>query len=298
MEAVDKMHPCQPGGTVLSVKHIAAPEHPEQLPKTLEEREKFLLDVLPEYHRHEMKGGFDYGTNYHGRTHATRAFVMANVMGNILKEKGIEVDMNALSMGIAGHDVGRSHNGTDHEEERSAQMTQQSIEAHYPGAGGAQWLSGVRSAIAHGGEPPTENTIEAYLLNCADSLDYERVAPIDEKHFPFLQIPLETPEGYQPADTNLRKQLIAEAKLLTVLTDPRSKYATYVDDLTRQMTAPGLSEDAVMEISDKKEAVVRELGREEIEQAENLSDQDILNLVKDAIASHPESFPLFSKYYR
>ena len=82
--------------------NIPAPVNPAALPQNKAGRKQFLLKMLPIYHSHERT--FDNGTNLHGRTHATRAFVFSITMGNILREKGVKVDMNAVALATAGHE--------------------------------------------------------------------------------------------------------------------------------------------------------------------------------------------------
>ena len=72
----------------------------------------FLLEMLPLYHGHEKT--FDKGTNWHGRTHATRSFVLSIAMANILRERGVALDINSVALVTAGHDTGRMGNGADH----------------------------------------------------------------------------------------------------------------------------------------------------------------------------------------
>ena len=113
---------------------IPSPVNPTGLPTDLAGRKDFLRATLSYYHEHEI--GFERGRNCHGRTHATRAFVFANVLGNILAERGVPVDMNALSLGIAGHDTGRQGAGEDKWEEDSADLTIATGEKMTGGAGG------------------------------------------------------------------------------------------------------------------------------------------------------------------
>ena len=75
-------------------------------------RKAFLLEMLPLYHGHEKT--FDKGTNWHGRTHATRSFVLSIAMANILRERGVALDINSVALVTAGHDTGRMGNGADH----------------------------------------------------------------------------------------------------------------------------------------------------------------------------------------
>ena len=157
--------------------NIPAPVNPAALPQNKTGRKQFLLKMLPIYHNHERT--FDNGTNLHGRTHATRAFVFSITMGNILKEKGVKVDMNAVALATAGHDTGRRKNGreTADSEKRSAETVVAAVNETYPGAAGSAWTEQVKINIT--AKSAEQDTIEGYLFKSADSLDYSarRIRP-------------------------------------------------------------------------------------------------------------------------
>ena len=48
----------------------------------------------------------------------------------------------------------------------------------------------------------------------------------------------------------------------------------------------------------RKDELERQMREVEIQQTENLSDQQVVDLVENAIRSRPEDFPLLTKYYR
>ena len=139
-QELEKKYPYAPAASgARRLANIPAPVNPAALPQNKAGRKQFLLKMLPIYHSHERT--FDNGTNLHGRTHATRAFVFSITMGNILKEKGVKVDMNAVALATAGHDTGRRKNGreTADSEKRSAETVVAAVNETYPGAAGPAW---------------------------------------------------------------------------------------------------------------------------------------------------------------
>ena len=275
--------------------NIPAPVNPAALPQNKAGRKQFLLKMLPIYHGHEKS--FDNGTNLHGRTHATRAFVFSITMGNILKEKGVKVDMNAVALATAGHDTGRRKNGreTADSEKRSAANTVAAVNEAYPGAAGPLWSAQIEANITS--KAAEQETIEGYLFKSADSLDFSRIDELDEKHFPFLKEPIATPEGFVlPSDKGLRRQLMKEAKLLTELTAPSYPLEAEHKQLTVELgNLPNGPEFQVK--TARKTELETQMRQREKEQTDNLTDQQIVDLVENAIRSRPQDFPFLTKYY-
>lgn len=293
----DEMYPYDPASSgARRLANIPAPVNTAALPQDKAGRKAFLVDrMLPIYHAHEK--GFDYGYNYHGRTHATRSFVFSIAMGNILKEKGVALDMNAVALATAGHDTGRQKNGRDTEasEKRSADTVVAAVNEAYPGAAGPGWTAQVEANITT--KTAEQETIEGYLFKCADSLDYTRVGELDEGHFPFLQEPIATPDGFVlPTDTGIRRQLMKEAKLLSELTSPHVLIKAERDQLADELVDLPAGQEF-----DVKNARLQEIDQQilqsEKQQTDTLSNQQIVDLVEDAIRSRPQDFPLLSRYY-
>ena len=293
----DEMYPYDPASSgARRLANVPAPVNPAALPQDKAGRKAFLVDrMLPIYHAHEK--GFDYGYNYHGRTHATRSFVFSIAMGNILKEKGVALDMNAVALATAGHDTGRQKNGRDTEasEKRSADTVVAAVNEAYPGAAGPGWTAQVEANITT--KTAEQETIEGYLFKCADSLDYTRVGELDEGHFPFLQEPIATPDGFVlPTDTGIRRQLMKEAKLLSELTSPHVLIKAERDQLADELVDLPAGQEF-----DVKNARLQEIDQQilqsEKQQTDTLSNQQIVDLVEDAIRSRPQDFPLLTRYY-
>ena len=207
----------------------------------------------------------------------------------------------AVAIGIAGHDTGRTANGSDTEESenRSANLTLETLDRMMPGAPGVAWKSQVATNIAagHGPQADQMRSIEGYLLKSADSLDYSRVGPLDPKRFPFLREALVTEDGVVvPADEGLREQLMKEAERLTNLTSPRAarmaELGRIQDEIARLPDGPERNAKLA-----ERENLVSEMRRLETEQTDTMSDAQIVEMVEKAIRDNPKDFPLLTKYY-
>ena len=293
MERTEPYDPSKAGPRLLV--GVPAPANAQALPQNNAQRKQFLLAMLPVYHGHERT--FDKGVNHHGRTHATRSFVLSIAMGNILREKGVGVDLNAVALGTAGHDTGRTKNSRDTaaSEARSADLVNATVENLYPGAAGTLWKDQVKANLTANAAGQT--TIEGYLFKSADSLDYWRVDELDEKKFPFLRTPILTADGIAVAkDPATRRQLMKEAKLLTELTAPRVP----LEAEHKRLTAELLNLPDGPEFNAKNarlQELEQQMHQAEIDQTENLSDEQIVEMVENAIRSRPNDFPLLTKYY-
>ena len=218
-------------------------------------------------------------------------------MGNILKEKGVKVDMNAVALATAGHDTGRRRNGAEQagSEARSADIVNAGVENRYPGAAGDVWKEQAKENITTPSAGQT--TVEGYLFKCADSLDYWRVDDLDENRFPFLKTPIITADGIV-VDKNrtLRRQLMEEAKRLTMLTQPRYQYKEEHNQLSLELS--DLPDGPEFNAKNARHQQLINLMQEgEIRQSETKSDEQIVELVENAIRDNPNDFPLLTKYY-
>ena len=221
--------------------------------------------------------------------------------GDCLAAKGVKLDKNAVAIGIAGHDTGRTSNGSDtaESENRSANLTLEALDRTLPGAPGTAWKSQVATNIAagHGPQADRMRSIEGYLLKSADSLDYSRVGNLDPKRYPFLREALVTEDGViVPADEALRDQLMKEAERLTLLTSPRAARMAELDRLQTEIATLADGPERTAKLAEK-DRLVAEMRRLETEQTETLTDAQIIDLVETSIRSNPQSFPLLTKYY-
>lgn len=245
---------------------------------------EFLLAMLPIYHDHEGPGSFDYGTAYHGRGHICRAFIFASAMAGIMEAMGHPVDRTALLCGIAGHDAGRTANGADtpEQEQESARLALEKMHTLF-GADtfGEDYEREFTSAIVG----HASRTLESMLLNAADSLDIGRVKDFDFKYFPFLRGgEQEGPHAFVPEYQILREQLHEEADFLARMTDPLTQIRDLRDKLIQAdelETAAGIQRAA-------SDAVAKQFG---------INDKEFLSVVEDKIRTHPDMFPLLTRFY-
>ena len=296
-EAAHPYNPAASGARPLA--NVSAPANPAAMPQTKADRKRFLLEVLPIYHNHEKT--FDRGNNWHGRTHATRSFVFSIAMGNILKEKGAMIDMNAVALATAGHDTGRTRNGRDtlESETRSANTVNAKVDSLYPNAAGDAWENQVKASIT--ADAAHQTTVEGYIFKSADSLDYSRIDDLDEQYFPFLKENIVTNDGLViDAAPGLRRKLMKEAKLLADLTDAGSARHAELKQMEAKLTqlnelgAPGNALQAMQDIRDQ---AVNDVRQQEIQQTDTMTDEQIVEMVENAIRSRPNDFPLLTKYY-
>ena len=289
-------HPYDPAkGGVRPLASVPPPANPAGLPQTKEARKTFLKAMLPIYHANEK--GFDYGFNYHGRGHATRAFVFSIAMSNILKEKGVPVDLNAVALGTAGHDSGRTQNGNEIKgsKERSADNVNAKIDEMYPGAAGDAWKGQVKSAITTVEEKQT--TIEGYVFKSVDSIEIARLGEINMKKFPFLREPIVAGDGLVVMpDRQRREALIKEAQKLGAATSPRARLSADIVDRTKQMLMAKTDVERNM-FQEQQNVKVADAMRLEKEQTDTFSDDEIVELVEKTIRDNPQDYPLLTKYY-
>ncbi len=297
LEAAFPYAPGNSGGRHLT--RMPAPDNPMAMPQNKDARKEFLLRMLPMYHNHEKT--FDTGRNWHGRTHATRSFVFSIAMANILREKGVAVDLNAVALGTAGHDTGRKGNGRDKKEweAQSADNVNAAMDQLYPDAAGEAWKGQLKANIMATDENQT--TIEGYLLRSADSLDYSRISELDPQYFPFLKTPITTDDGFVVnADESLRTRLMREAKLLSERTDPGTIHVADTKRFLQQMVeldVRGAPPNEKLAVQNLHEQIMDGVRERQIEQTETMTNAQIVEMVENVIRDNPQDFPLLTKYY-
>ena len=284
-EELNVSHPFAPSSVVAVA--MPAPSNAAAAPQTLAERKRALFGALPAYGSHEKS--FENGRNIHGRGHATRVFVFANVLGNIMRERGVNVDMGSLSISAAGHDMGRKGSGTDYWEKQSGQLVENLAETTYPGAYGDDWKmqTNLNVSAGHGAQADAQRTVEGLLMKAADSLDYTRVDRLDPRRFHFLEKTLNVGGVHVMQDDALRKALMHEAELLTKATSP---LAANREKITRLKTSN--DEKKILE-GRALEADVTEAEKE----LAQLSDEQVVERIEAEIRDNPTKYPLLNKYY-
>ena len=291
-DALDATHPVHPP--------FPTPANADALPSNKAGRKQFLMGLMETYRDKELNS--ERGRSVHGRGHIIRAYFYATAFCNILAEQGIKVDRNAVILGIAGHDLGRKGLGSDRWENVSGNMTGEAIRQRYgDGAAGEAYEKEIADSIM-GVEiypegqrkrtVPASPTLEAQLLQSADSLDIGRTGDFDQYYFDFLR---DKNGNVHPDAQKIRDQLAKEANLLQRLTNPLcANYHTLmklVDDSTK-VTGP-----LATELEKQRDALDEQITKEMIAQANNADNEAFFDDFEDVIRQHPQMFPLLTKYY-
>ncbi len=267
--------------------------NPAALPATHADRRAFLARHLEAYKKHEET--FDRGTFYHGRGHATRAYIFASAMCGILEEQGIPVDRNAVLCGIAGHDMGRKHNGSDLWEADSAAQTVDAMRTDFgKDSLGEEYETAMQQSIAH--HAHQNGSLEAMIITAADSLDYGRVSPLDLNHMPFLRG--KNGEAISQAAKNMREELGKEAERLQCLSNPLCRIRPELDQLYAQFNQHIDNNPEMLEqIRQRKEALIADASRT-LENEWSMDGEQFVTHMENMIRENPNQFPLLSRYYR
>ncbi|MCR4666801.1 MAG: DUF3626 domain-containing protein [Desulfovibrio sp.] len=272
------------------------PARPESLPSTEPERRKFLVKTLDRYMEKEKTGG-DFT---HGRGHIVRSYIFSNAMCNILAEQGVPVDRNAVLCGITCHDLGREGRGEDLWEAQSAQLTVETMRNEYgQDSMGEDYQTSVGNCIQRG----NTETMEGMLLKSADSLDIGRTADFEEKYFPFLadkdpnKGPRE-PDKYtvsSPKVKALREELIKEAKILELITDPATMHNDSKIHLMSMFSQGSLQQQEFMQQQYYDILADIENGYKD---GWKMDSDTFVQKVEDIVLQNADLFPVLSKYYR
>lgn len=269
------------------------PVQAEKLPQTHEARRDFLVSMLPSYLAHE--NSFDAAYAVHGRNHAVRAFVFATVLSNILEERGVAVDKNAVLCGIAGHDVGRQGNGEDQWEADSAALTRDRMRQTYgaEAMGEAYENALMGQIVGHAG-----GTVEAMLLGAADSLDIGRTKQFDLTHFPFLAATTVAGGVTLHKDDALRAQLAVEADVLQRLTNPLAAARGLMNELNLELAKALEGNNAVgVEHHTAQLQGLNADVRAAFAEERTTEDAAFVASIEKVIADNPGLFPLLTRYY-
>ncbi len=291
-DALDAAHPAHPP--------FPPPANADALPSNKDGRKQFLMGLMETYREKELNS--ERGRSVHGRGHIIRAYFYATAFCNILAEQGIKVDRNAVILGIAGHDLGRRGLGSDRWEEVSGNMTGAAIREQYgaDAAGEAYEKEIADSIVGVEIHPegqrkrtiPASPTLEAQLLQSADSLDIGRTGDFDQYYFDFLR---DKNGNVHPDAQKIRDQLAKEANLLQRLTNPLC--ANYHTLLKLGMDAGNADGPLATELEKQRDALDEQITNEMIAQANNADNEAFFDDFEDVIRQHPQMFPLLTKYY-
>ena len=292
-DALDAAHPAHPP--------FPAPANPAALPQNKAQRRQFLLSQMEAYREKELTS--EEGVSVHGRGHIIRAYIYANTFCNIMKEQGVTVDRNAVILGITGHDLGRGGLGEDAWEVESGQKTNQAIRRQYgENAAGEVYEKEIADSIVgveinppglRKRHVPASPTMEAQLLQSADSLDIGRTGEFDQYYFDFLRDKNGT---VSPEAQKIRDQLADEANLLQRLTNPLcANYSTL--NLLTQAASNADDDESMIYYQNQRQALDANIKAEMLAQANNADNEAFVESYENIIRQNPKMFPLFTKYY-
>ncbi len=292
-DALEQAHPVHP--------QFPAPANAAALPQDKAGRKQFLIGVLEDYRQKELIKP-ERGRSVHGRGHIIRSFFYANAFCNILKEQGIKVDKNAVVLGISGHDLGRAGFGRDRWEPLSGEKTRQALRQRYgENATGEAYENEIADSIksvdieppgARKRSIPVSPTLEAQLLQSADSLDIGRTGEFDQYYFDFLR---DKNGQVTPEAQKIRDQLAKEANLLQRLTNPLcANHATLVKLTDDAINANG---PLATELSRQRDELDQQIADELIAQAEDSDNEAFFDSFEKVVSDNPQMFPLLTKYY-
>ena len=259
-------------------QEFPAPVNKEKMPQNDADRRKFLVNIMDKYIEHE-------------KTYIARAYIFADVMCNILVEKGIKVDKNAVLCGIAGHDTGRKGRGQDRWEEDSANITVAAMKTSFGNdTMGPDYENEVKKSIdRHQGK-----TIESMILNSADSLDIGRVGTGLFQLDKFMFLKADGPDEPNPEIEKLRQDMAKEADLLQRLTNPLCANRTALDRFDADINDAKPPYEGIL--SKQKEELVGNIGKEFAAEWD-ISSDDYMKKYEKIIKDNPQLFPILSNYY-
>jgi hypothetical protein len=140
-------------------------------------------------------------------------------------------------------------------------------------------------------------TLEAYLLNAADSLDIGRTAQFDPDKFAFLHgKPGEVPTSEAK---RIRVQLEKEADLLQRLTNPLCMHRNILEDVNKEFSDAAINDNtqALETLSQQKKTLLKIIS-DRFEAEWQVPSQEFVQGIESQIANNRDLFPILSKYYQ
>lgn len=271
-------------------------------------RKTELPTLLDKYKEHEQT--FD-PTGIHGRRHISRALVYSNVLANIVREKGGEVDSNALYTATALHDAGRQGNGVDQWEADSAKVATDRLRER--GIDNEEYLGLVEATIDSQSDPSMKS-LEGGILKSADSLDIIRVYGKDAYKPDLLWFQHHDmrigEDAYMDRDDELRAKLVDEVAAFIEATEPHTESETELAAARKRVTEIGVEmlkkmppddrrklEDEHQQLALKIDKLTEQVEMEHKAMNAGLSSDDLFAGIERELLDHPDKYPTLAKYY-
>jgi hypothetical protein len=272
-----------------------------------------LPAILDQYREHEQT--FD-PTGIHGRRHISRALIYANVLANVFREKGAQIDSYALYTTTAFHDAGRQGNGTDVWEEQSATKAVEHMKRR--GIEDEDYLK-FGAASINSEAPKWQKSLEGGILKSADSLDIIRVKGREGYRKDLLWFMFQDTRvgenNYVKADPDLRDNLIDEVARFIEATEPKTpseieleRVNAEFDAVNQQLLAlkPSNPEEqrqaaTLNERLDNLATRMGDLNKTAIEEHKEMNAQlvsgELFAGIEAELLENPEKYPTLFAYY-
>ncbi len=265
-----------------------------------------LPAILDQYREHEQT--FD-PTGIHGRRHISRALIYANVLANVFREKGAQIDSYALYTTTAFHDAGRQGNGTDVWEEQSAEKAVEHMKGR--GIDDPDYLK-FGAASINSEAPKWQKSLEGGILKSADSLDIIRVKGREGYRKDLLWFMFQDTRvgknNYVKADADLRDKLIDEVARFIEATEPKTPSEIELEKVTAEFNA--VNQQLLANPEDRREAEtlnerletrMGHLNKTAIEEHKAMNAQldsgELFASIERELLDHPEKYPTLAAYY-
>lgn len=271
-------------------------------------RQAQLPALLDSYQNHEQS--FD-PTGINGRRHVGRTLIYANVMANIVREKGGEVDANALYTATALHGAGRQGSGDHAWEKDSARIASDHLRAG--GIDDERYLGLVEAAI-DGRSDPAMKSLEAGILKSADSLDSIRLVGKDAYATDGLWFQHHDTrlgqDAYMGRDDGLRTALVDEIAAFIEATEPETASGPDLAEARRLLTELGVemlkphSDERRSELEQEHRQLSAHIGdlteqvaAEHRAMNAGLSSAELFARLESELLDNPAKYPTLSRYY-
>lgn len=272
-----------------------------------------LPTILDQYKEHEQT--FD-PTGIHGRRHISRALIYANVLANVFREKGAQIDSYALHTATAFHDSGREGNGVDVWEKQSAEkavahMKQGGIDHH-------DYLNFAAASI-DSQAPKEHKSLEGSILKSADSLDVIRVYGREGYRKDLLWFMFQDTRigdnKYVKADPALRDRLIDEIATFIEATEPKTPSELQLERVTTEFnevnqklltlshSAPKVPQQIadlnrrLEDLSSRRTELSEKVVEEHKAMNATLDSGELFARIERELLDNPEKYPTLAAYY-
>ncbi|MCF0253888.1 MAG: hypothetical protein HUK26_06120, partial [Duodenibacillus sp.] len=262
-----------------------APGDGVKLPKTAEDRRKFLVQMLE-----KPRVGQKTASSGTGSMHAVRCFIYAEGMMDELERQGVKVDRNAVLFAIAAHDLAVGVVKGETEDQTRARTVIEAARQEFGAEGlGADYEAALTASVSGKDMPlQKDKTVEDMVFDAARQLD--TVSFSESRSLDPSKIALFSGKGNEVLTDRceaLRSSLVESAKTLQVLTSPWAKHAGELDGYLK---AAASSEDQRFKFETFAKDVTSAIDAE-MEAQSALTGQELLDQAMKIVNESPALFP-------